>query len=139
MTLPEMEGFHQSVSQLDGLVHWRISGFLHDEVISEAKQTLHKILAKSPVTSESGTPIAAGQGPQIILDFEGMRGIDSRGLGFLVSVQKEARIRSGRLVMVHLTAQFAALLELTKLNRIFEIFLDLETARRSFGGTHLQT
>lgn len=74
----------------------------------------------------------------IIFDFEGLIAVDSRGLGFLISVQKEVRQRNGRMVMVHMTAQFAALLELTKLNRIFEIFLDMETAKRSFGGEFLQ-
>ncbi len=119
----EANGFFQSIETLDGLTIWRISGFLQDARISELKAALQTVLASGQVN--------------VIFDFDGLRVIDSRGLGFLVSVQKELRVRKGRMAMVHLTAQFAALLELTKLNRIFEVFLDMETAKRSFGGEHL--
>jgi anti-sigma B factor antagonist len=119
----DTSGFYQSTEVLDGLTIWRISGFLQDARVSDLKSTLQEILSHG--------------GVNIIFDFDGLKAIDSRGLGFLISVQKELRLRSGRMVMIHLTAQFAALLELTKLNRIFEVFLDMETAKRSFGGQHL--
>ncbi len=120
----EANGFYQTVETTDGLTIWKISGFLQDARTRELKAVLQQIL-------ESGNV-------NVIFDFDGLRAIDSRGLGFLISVQKELRLRKGRMVMVHLTAQFAALLELTKLNRIFEVFLDMETAKRSFGGEHLR-
>jgi len=119
----DTSGFYQSLETCEGLVIWRISGFLQDARVSELKMALQQVL-------ESGTF-------DVIFDFDGLKAIDSRGLGFLISAQKELRLRKGRMVMVHLTAQFAALLELTKLNRIFEVFLDMETAKRSFGGQHL--
>lgn len=119
----ESNGFYQSVEVVDGLVIWRISGFLQDVRMTELKAELQRILESGQVN--------------LILDFDGLKAIDSRGLAFLITVQKELRMKKGRMVMVHLTAHFAALLELTKLNRIFEVFLDMETARRSFGGDHL--
>jgi anti-sigma B factor antagonist len=119
----EKDSFYQEIETLEGLLIWRISGFVIDNRVNDLKEKLAEVLA-------AGTT-------QILIDFEGLKAIDSRGLGFLVSVQKELRAREGRMALVHLNAQFAALLELTKLNRIFEIFLDKETARRSFGGPHL--
>lgn len=119
----ESSGFYQSVELINELTIWRISGFLQDARMSELKAELQKVLVDGHVN--------------VIFDFDGLRAIDSRGLGFLISVQKELRMKKGRMVLVHLTAQFAALLELTKLNRIFEVFLDMETAMRSFGGEHL--
>lgn len=121
---PEAFNFSQTFAVEGPIVVWQVNGFLQEARIPEMKQKLHEILSQGL--------------KNIIYDFEGLIAVDSRGLGFLISVQKEVRERDGRMVMVHLTAQFAALLELTKLNRIFEIFLDMETARRSFGGEFLK-
>lgn len=115
--------FHQEYEVDGDLILWRISGFLNDNHLKDAKEFMGKVLEEGKI--------------HVIIDFSGLSAIDSRGLGFLVSVQKELRLREGRLALVHLSAQFASLMELTKLNRIFEIFLDLETAKRSFGGPHL--
>ncbi|MBW7940103.1 MAG: STAS domain-containing protein, partial [Candidatus Omnitrophica bacterium] len=117
---PEAFHFTQTFAVEGSIVIWQVNGFLQEARIAEMKQKLNEIIAQG-ITN-------------IIFDFEGLIAVDSRGLGFLISVQKEVRQRNGRMVMVHMTAQFAALLELTKLNRIFEIFLDMETAKRSFGG-----
>ena len=102
-----------------GLVIWHISGVLDDGRIDELKSGLLDL-------------VEAGH-CDIIIDFDGLQAITSRGLGFLITAQKETRSREGRLAMVNLSAQFAPLFELTRLNRILEIFLDMETARRSFG------
>ena len=121
---PEAFHFTQTFAVEGSIVIWQVTGFLQETRIPEMKEKMYEIFAQGI--------------KNIIFDFEGLIAVDSRGLGFLISVQKEVRHRDGRMVMVHLTAQFAALLELTKLNRIFEIFLDMETAKRSFGGEFLQ-
>jgi anti-sigma B factor antagonist len=122
--IPGRENFYQEIGQEDGLTVWRISGFLQDVNVPFLKGKMAELVAHGV--------------KDVLVDFDGLKAIDSRGLGFLVTLQKELRMREGRLALVHLNAQFAALLELTKLNRVFEIFLDKETAKRSFGGTHLK-
>ena len=117
--------FFQKAEVKDGLIVWHISGVLDDDHIDELKNNLLDLV-------ESGHH-------DIIMDFGGLQAITSRGLGFLVSAQKETRSRKGRLALVNLSAQFAPLFELTRLNRILEIFLDMETALRSFGTKQRET
>jgi len=111
--------FTQRTEEDGNLTLWRISGIVGDAHIADLKETLNQLLA-------------AGR-HNIIIDCEGVQAIDSRGLGLLITTQKEVRNHEGRMALVNLNAQFAALLELTRLNRVFEIFMDMETAKRSFG------
>jgi anti-anti-sigma factor len=111
--------FSQETAVDEGILIWRVSGVLNSDRVDDLKGMLNTVLRK--------------QHHNIILDFQGLQAIDSRGLGFLITVQKEVREQGGRLVIVNLGAQFAPLFELTRLNRIFEIFIDIGTAKRSFG------
>ena len=113
------DSFRQEVLTQDNLVLWRISGNLNLPHYEELKSELGRLI-------ENKTR-------NVVLDLQGLESIDSRGLGFLITVQREVRGIQGRLVLVHLAARFAPLFETTRLNRIFEIFLDLESAKRSFG------
>jgi anti-sigma B factor antagonist len=96
-----------------------VNGLISDSYINELKSTMKAILDRD-ITN-------------LIIDCTGVKAIDSRGLGFLITIQKVIRSREGRMVLVNLSAHFAALLELTRLNRILEIFMDMETAIHSFG------
>lgn len=62
----------------------------------------------------------------ILVQLEQVRFIDSSGLGALLSGFKNAESRSGRLSLVHLQPQVLSMFELTRLNRVFEIYSDLE-------------
>jgi len=111
--------FHQQAAIEGDLVVWRVSGVVDDDRIDELKIELSRLLQLDR--------------REVIVDFAGLQAITSRGLGFLITLQKEIRSRGGRLALVNLGARFAPLFELTRLNRIFEIFLDMETAKRSYG------
>ena len=62
---------------------------------------------------------------QIIVVLKQVRFIDSSGLGALLSGYKNAAAKSGKLVLVNLQAQVFSMFELTRLNRVFEIYSDL--------------
>lgn len=64
----------------------------------------------------------------ILVQLENVRFIDSSGLGALLSGFKNAEARSGRLSLVNLQPQVLSMFELTRLNRVFEIYPDLEQA-----------
>lgn len=64
----------------------------------------------------------------ILVQLENVRFIDSSGLGALLSGFKNAESRSGRLSLVNLQPQVLSMFELTRLNRVFEIYPDLEQA-----------
>ncbi|MDS4020064.1 MAG: STAS domain-containing protein [Candidatus Competibacter sp.] len=64
---------------------------------------------------------------KLVLNLEGVGFMDSSGLSVLVSVLKSARIKNGEVVLLGLTPIVRSLIELTRLQQIFEIFED-ETA-----------
>jgi anti-sigma B factor antagonist len=64
----------------------------------------------------------------IIVQLERVRFIDSSGLGALLSGHKNAAAKSGRLALSNVQPQVLSMFELTRLNRVFEIYADLNEA-----------
>jgi anti-sigma B factor antagonist len=60
-------------------------------------------------------------GPTLIVDMEAVQFIDSTGLGMLVSILKEARNAGGTVRLINLTREVMRLLQITGLERVFEI------------------
>jgi len=54
-----------------------------------------------------------------------VRFVDSSGLGALLSGFKNAAARSGKLVLSNIQPQVLSMFELTRLNRVFEIYSDV--------------
>ena len=65
---------------------------------------------------------------RIIIQLSPVRFIDSSGLGALLSANKHILIKSGRFVLAGIQKQVLAMFELTRLNRVFEIYADLNEA-----------
>ena len=64
----------------------------------------------------------------IIVQLESVRFIDSSGLGALLSGYKHAAAKSGKLSLACCKQQVLSMFELTRLNRVFEIYADLNEA-----------
>ncbi len=64
----------------------------------------------------------------IIVHMEGVRFIDSSGLGALLSGYKNTEAKAGKLVLSGLQPQVSSMFELTRLNRVFEIYTDPDEA-----------
>ncbi len=64
----------------------------------------------------------------IVVQLENVRFIDSSGLGALLSGYKNAAAKSGKLALVSCKPQVLSMFELTRLNRVFEIYADLNEA-----------
>lgn len=111
--------FYHKTRVEDGIVIWELNGALRQDKVEDLKKTLGHVLHEGC--------------KRIIFDFEGLNALDSQGIGFFISTLRELRARKGRMALVRVDAKFAALFELTLLNRIFEMFTDLETAKQSFG------
>lgn len=71
--------------------------------------------------------IEQGQ-PQLIVQMEEVRFIDSSGLGALLSGHKNATTNAGKLVLAAVQKQVFSMFELTRLNRVFEIYTTLTEA-----------
>ncbi len=58
--------------------------------------------------------------------------INSSGLGSLVSIMKEVRLRKGRLTLSNLDSYVQEIFEITQLSHIFEIFATEEETLNSY-------
>lgn len=68
----------------------------------------------------------------LVIDLKDVRFIDSSGLGVLVSGFKNASTRQGSLKLSGLQSQVKSMFELTRLHRVFDIFLTSDDALASF-------
>lgn len=64
----------------------------------------------------------------VIVQLEQVRFIDSSGLGALLSGYKNAAAKSGKLALANMQQQVLSMFELTRLNRVFDIYADLNEA-----------
>ena len=68
----------------------------------------------------------------IHLDLADVEFINSSGLGALVSLMKEIRLRKGRLTLSNLASYVQEIFDITQLSHIFEIFVSQEEAMNSY-------
>jgi len=69
----------------------------------------------------------------IHLDMKEVDFINSSGLGALVSLMKEIRMRKGRLTMSDMAPYVNEIFEITQLSHVFEIFQTCDEAMTSYG------
>lgn len=74
--------------------------------------------------------IAEGS-PRIVVDLSDLHYVNSAGLAVFIEAHRSCRDRGGRLVLSHPRDAIAQLLRVTHLDRLFEVFPDVATARRS--------
>lgn len=65
---------------------------------------------------------------RIIIRLGNVRFIDSSGLGAFLSGNKHIAAKSGKLALVDIQKQVLSMFELTRLNRVFEIYANLDEA-----------
>jgi anti-sigma B factor antagonist len=76
--------------------------------------------------------------PRIVLDCSGIKDIDSTGVEMLLLCMDEAMKRDGDVKLAAVAPGSAVILELMKVDRLFEVFDSAEEAVRSFHGFSLQ-
>jgi len=65
---------------------------------------------------------------QIIVQLEHVRFIDSSGLGALLSGHKQLASKAGKFALSNIQPQVLSMFELTRLNRVFDIYTDIDEA-----------
>ena len=68
---------------------------------------------------------------KIVLDFENVTYCDSSGLGCLASVSVSIRNQGGEVAFVHPSERVKKLLEVTRMNTVFQIFESIDDALAS--------
>src|SRR5579871_6355956 len=79
-------------------------------------------------------PFLMADRPQLVFDFSVVQQLDAAGVEMLLRCMSEANKRDGDLKLASLTPQAAVVLELTRLERLFEIYETSTDAVRSFSG-----
>jgi anti-sigma B factor antagonist len=86
----------------------------------------------SPQIKKSFDKLISKKTPKVVINFKGLSYVDSSGLATLVEILKNMRIYGGRMRLTNLSAKIRGLFEITKLERLFEIFPDEEAAVSNF-------
>lgn len=89
-------------------------------------------LASGTSLKEEIRTILEKGGSSLHLNLSKVEFINSSGLGSLVSIMKEVRLRKGRLTLSNLANYVTEIFEITQLSHIFEIFPTEEEAISSY-------
>ncbi|BAY08502.1 STAS domain-containing protein [Calothrix sp. NIES-2098] len=95
-----------------------LSGILDGIKGNELRREVNDILA-------DGTEI-------LLIDMKGVSFVNSSGLGSLVSAMQAVRNANAKLFVCSINDQVRMLFELTKMDRIFQAFVDQEDFNRQF-------
>jgi|SRR5215467_4611296 len=79
-------------------------------------------------------PFLTADRPQIVFDLAQVQQLDAAGVELLLYCMSEAHKRDGDLKLASLSPQAAVMLELTRTERLFEIYETSADAVRSFSG-----
>ncbi|HYE24462.1 MAG TPA: STAS domain-containing protein [Clostridia bacterium] len=77
-------------------------------------------------------PFLAADRPQVVFDLSQVKHLDAAGVDMLLDCMSEAMRRDGDLKLAALSAHAAVVLELTRTDRLFEIYENSTDAVRSF-------
>lgn len=93
-----------------------------DLVIGDAESTFKKTVTR--LLEEGHT--------RLLVDLQGVGFLDSSGLGALVRALTQSQKEGGQTKLLHAGPQIRKLLQMTKLDSVFEIHDDMEAAVSSF-------
>jgi anti-sigma B factor antagonist len=93
-----------------------------DLVIGDAESTFKKTVTR--LLEEGHT--------RLLVDLSGVGFLDSSGLGALVRALTQSQKEGGQTKLLHAGPQIRKLLQMTKLDSVFEIHEDMEAAVSSF-------
>ncbi|MBD2744790.1 STAS domain-containing protein [Coleofasciculus sp. FACHB-1120] len=71
----------------------------------------------------------------VLIDLQDVTFMDSSGLSSLISAQRMVRTAGGKLFLCSINDQAKMLFELTKMNRVFEMFTDREEFNSQIGAS----
>ncbi len=79
-------------------------------------------------------PILRIDRPQVVFDLSQVRQMDAAGVDMLLQCMAQAMKRDGDVKLASVSPQAAVILELTRTDRLFEIYESSTDAARSFSG-----
>ncbi len=89
-------------------------------------------LGQTPSFMQELAPLLECHRPRVVLDCSQVRYIDGAGIEMLLHSLEEAMKRDGDLKLADISPESKVILELMRVDRVFEIFQTTEEAVRSF-------
>ena len=89
-------------------------------------------LEQVPSFQQELAPLLESHRPRIVLDCSQVRYVDGAGIEMLLYSLEEAMKRDGDLKLAEVSPESKVLLELMRVDRVFEVFATAEEAVRSF-------
>lgn len=86
----------------------------------------------SPAIKKSFDKLISSKTPKIVINLAKVSYVDSSGLATLVEILKNMRSYGGKMRLTNLSPKVKNLFEITKLEKLFEIMADEETAISNF-------
>lgn len=86
------------------------------------------VMANAPAVRKDLLEMIARDHRHLVLDLGEVRFIDSSGLSVLVSAHKAAHKANGTVVLLNPTDDVRALIELTRMHEVFQIFANEQSA-----------
>ena len=86
----------------------------------------------SPMIKKSFDKLISQKTSKIVINLSKVTYVDSSGLATLVEILKNMRSYGGRMRLVCMSSKIKSLFEITKLEKLFEIMADEETATTNF-------
>lgn len=117
---------HEAKIQVRHLSDITAVELLDEEILDEA--TISAIAESLFAVVENNAPI------KMVLSFSRVKHLSSMALGTLIRLNKRAEESGGALKLCNIRASLLEIFVITKLNRLFDICEDEETAVNSFAG-----
>ncbi len=110
--------FEYTKSERDGVIIFTLAGSLDIGTVSTMKADLDSLLS-------------TGQ-HNVIFELSDLEQIDSSGIGAIIALFKRVRTNKGTVKIARLVGQPKEIFSLLRLDRVFEIHDDVESALKSF-------
>lgn len=107
------------------------------EVLKENEVTILQIRGSLDVSHQSNLKdqlyqVVDNGGNDIVFDFQAVNFIDSSCLGVLVALTKKLRGKNGDIKLTNLSEDVKSIFQITRLDKIFEVFENNQEAVNSF-------
>lgn len=106
-------------------------------VVMQVPEHLNR--SEVPAFSQELEPLLESHRPRIVLDCSHVRGIDSTGIEMLLNFLEEAMKRDGDLKLADVSKEAQVILELMRVDRVFEMFATCDEAVRSFNAIPVES
>jgi anti-sigma B factor antagonist len=115
----------------EGQAHLKIEESPQATVVRFADRKILEELSISRIGDELNSLVVDKPGVKLLLSFEEVEHLSSAALGMLITLNKRVAEQSGKLALSDISPQIYEVFKITRLNKVFDIYDDVNQARAS--------